>query len=280
MNDTTPKIVISIAPNGARKTKSDHANIPITPAEIAAEAKRSVEQGASLLHLHVRDDNQGHILDVERYKAATKAVRDAVGDDLIIQATSEACGVYTAKEQIAIMKELEPEAVSLAIREIVPDLAHEAEAKSYFLWLKSKGACPQFILYNNEDALRFFDLKKRGVIPASFNCVLFVLGRYSAGQKSSPTDLLPYLHVLSQQGEKAHNVMWSVCAFGKLEAACMLSAGLMNGHVRIGFENNMHLADGSLAENNAELVKQFVKVANISGREIATAKEARKILFT
>lgn len=272
-------LVISIAPNGARKTKADHPNIPILPDEIAAEAKRCEHEGAALLHLHVRNDDQAHILDVERYIAATKAVREAVGDDLIIQATSEACGIYTAKEQIEIMKALNPEAVSLAVRELVPDEAHEAAAKEFFFWLEKQGSCPQFILYNDEDTERFFDLKRRRIIPARFHFVLFVLGRYSAGQKSSPSDLLPYLHVLNKYKAEVERIMWAVCAFGKLEAACMLTAGLLDGHVRIGFENNMHLADGSLAENNAALVRQFVKAADISGRQIATAKEARKLLF-
>ena len=279
MPDTQP-IVISIAPNGARKTKDDHPNIPISPAEIAAEAKACQQQGATLLHLHIRKDDQTHVLDVGRYIDATKAVRDAVGDGLIIQATSEACGIYSAAEQIKVITELNPEAVSLAVRELVPDAAHEEESKKFFYWLEKQGCSPQFILYDDQDTKRFFELKARGVIPKRFNFVLFVLGRYSAGQKSSPSDLLPYLQVLAECGEAAKSTIWAVCAFGKLEAACMLSAALMDGNVRIGFENNMFLSDGSLAKNNAELVKQFVKACGISGRTIATAKEARKLLFT
>lgn len=279
MDNTESPIIISIAPNGARKTKQEHPNIPITPDEIAAEAKACQEQGAALLHLHVRNDDQTHVLDVERYIKATKAVRDAVGDGMIIQATSEACGIYNATQQIEVIKELNPEAVSLAVRELVPDAKHEPAAKEFFHWLERQGCCPQFILYNDEDTERFFDLKERGVIPAKFNFVLFVLGRYSAGQKSSPMDLLPYLYVLNKHGDVAKNITWAVCAFGALEGACMQSAALMNGHVRIGFENNMYLADGTLANNNADLVKQFAQASTLSGRKIASAKEARLKLF-
>ncbi len=279
MQQNQRPVIISIAPNGARKTKSEHPNIPISPDEIAAEAKACLAEGASLLHLHVRNDEQGHILDTERYIKATRAVREAVGDDLIIQATSEACGIYTAEQQIAVMKELNPEAVSLAVRELVPDSAHEPAAKAFFHWLEKQGSCPQFILYNDEDTKRFFDLKARGIIPARFNFILFVLGRYSAGQVSSPSDILPYLHVLANQGKASESIIWAVCAFGKLEAACMLNAALLNGNVRIGFENNMHLMNGDLAPNNAALVKQFAIANAISARPIATAKEARKLLF-
>jgi 3-keto-5-aminohexanoate cleavage enzyme len=56
-------LVVMVAPNGARRTKADHAKLPITPAEIAAEAARCAEAGASILHLHVRADDGGHTLD-------------------------------------------------------------------------------------------------------------------------------------------------------------------------------------------------------------------------
>jgi uncharacterized protein (DUF849 family) len=271
-------VIISIAPNGARKTKADHPNIPLSPSELAAEALACQEQGASLIHLHVRNDNHEHILDVDRYIKATKAIRDAVGDDMIIQATSEACGVYTSSEQIEIITTLNPEAVSLAVRELVPDSASEAAAKTFFHWLAKQGCSAQFILYSDEDTRRFFALKRSGVIPASFNFVLFVLGRYTTGQISSPVDLLPYLKVLEEEAN-SQNIIWAVCAFGKLEASCMQTAALLHGHVRIGFENNMTLMDGSQAPNNASLVKQFVKNSNISARAIATPKQARKLFF-
>ena len=84
-----PPVFLAVAPNGARKTKADHPALPITPAELAATAAACAEAGAAMIHLHVRDADQRHSLDVEAYRAAIAAVRSAVGEDLVIQATSE-----------------------------------------------------------------------------------------------------------------------------------------------------------------------------------------------
>jgi 3-keto-5-aminohexanoate cleavage enzyme len=58
----TPLVVI-VAPTGARRSKADHAGLPITPDEIAAEAARCCAAGATVLHLHVRDEDGAHTLD-------------------------------------------------------------------------------------------------------------------------------------------------------------------------------------------------------------------------
>ena len=113
-------MMVAVAPNGARKQKVDHRALPITPAELAATAAECQDAGASMIHLHVRDDRGGHLLDAQAYRAATAAVRDAVGPDMIIQVTTEAVGIYSVDEQIAVVQELKPEAVSLAVRELCP----------------------------------------------------------------------------------------------------------------------------------------------------------------
>src|SRR5690606_25969103 len=110
----------------------------------------------------------------------------------IIQCTSEAAGIYNRHEQMAAMRALMPEACSLAIREILPDAAAEAEGAAFLAELHQAGVMMQYILYAEEDVRRFLELKRRGIVPGSRHSVLFVLGRYSAGQRSSPTDLLPF----------------------------------------------------------------------------------------
>ena len=68
-------LVVMVAPNGARRTKADHPNLPLIPAEIAREAERCAAAGASVLHLHVRDEDGRHSLDPRLYLAAIDAVR-------------------------------------------------------------------------------------------------------------------------------------------------------------------------------------------------------------
>ena len=72
-------LILTVAPNGASKTKADHPALPMTSEEIAACAAACAEAGAAMIHLHVRDRQGGHTLDVGTYRAAIKAVRQAVG---------------------------------------------------------------------------------------------------------------------------------------------------------------------------------------------------------
>ena len=79
-----------------------------------------------MIHAHVRDRDGRHLLDAEAYRAAIAAIRAAVGDRLVIQITSEALGIYQPAEQMDVVREVRPEAVSLALRELLPDESHEA----------------------------------------------------------------------------------------------------------------------------------------------------------
>ena len=81
-------LMVAVAPNGARKTKTDHANLPIAPLEIAETAVECLAAGSCMIHLHVRNDDNQHSLDPLRYKSAIQAIREKVKEDLIIQITA------------------------------------------------------------------------------------------------------------------------------------------------------------------------------------------------
>ncbi len=264
-------VVICVAPNGARRTLADHAALPVTPSRIAACAAACADAGASMIHLHVRDDDQRHVLDAGRYRDAMAAIREVVGRDLLIQATTEAAGRYGPAEQMALVRDLRPEAVSLALRELVPDAQSEAAAGGFFRWLESEGIASQIILYDVADLRRLIDLGRRGVVPGSFRRVLFVLGRHVADRISVPADLLPFL-------ARSGGLSWMCCAFGHLEAACLATAAAFGGQLRVGFENNIHAPDGRLAVDNAEQVRRVRDIVSAMGRRPATPREARVLL--
>jgi uncharacterized protein (DUF849 family) len=94
-------LIVTVAPNGAYKQPADHPAVPITPATLATTAKSCLDAGAAMLHMHIRDAQGRHSLDVEGYREAQRVVRQAVGDAMVIQITSEATGVYQAPAQIA-----------------------------------------------------------------------------------------------------------------------------------------------------------------------------------
>lgn len=266
-------LIVTVAPNGARKTKADHVALPVTAEELAVEALRCRNAGAAMIHLHVRDETGAHSLSVDGYREAIAAIRDRVGDELLIQVTSESAGVFGPVQQMAMVRRLRPDHVSLALREIVADATAEAEAASFLESLRDEGVMPQYIVYSPEEVTRFLDLRRRNVIPGHAHSLLFVLGRYGR-QQARPADLLPFLAALGHTED-----MWSVCAFGGMEHACVATAVALGGHARVGFENNMISKDGTVAPNNAPLVAQVGQLAMALGRPLADARTAQTMLL-
>lgn len=263
-------VAIAVAPNGGRRGKNDHPALPVEPSELADTAERCLNAGAAMIHVHVRDREGRHILDAEAYRTATAAIRARVRHKLVVQITSEALGVYHPEQQMQMVRDVRPEAVSLALRELVPDAEHETPFADFLEWLRKADVVPQIILYSAEEALRLEALRNRGLIPFDSVPVLFVLGRYQVGQTSRPADLLPFL-------SPAHPVFghWMVCAFGRHETACVTAAALLGGHIRVGFENNLHLPDGSMARGNEDLVVAAREASEACGLAMATADTLR-----
>ncbi len=260
------------APNGARRQKTDHSEIPLSPEEMASCACEIRDAGATILHLHVRDENGAHSLDVDRYQASIKAVRAAVRKALVIQATTEAVGIYNRHQQMEMVRALKPEAVSLAFRELCPDENAASEFSDFLKWLKSEKIFPQFILYNRDDYLRFEDFRKRGVFLNDNPFVLFVLGSYQGQTKQTVDD-----SILLMEDSMVADIPWAVCGFQDNEFECISHAAFENGHVRVGFENNIWKPEGSLLDNNAEMVAHAAGVAEKARRPVATADLVRSI---
>ncbi|MFG1375210.1 3-keto-5-aminohexanoate cleavage protein [Xanthobacter oligotrophicus] len=263
-----PVFVIA-AINGGRRTKVDHPALPMSAGEIAAESRRCAAAGAAAIHLHVRDDAGRHSLDAARYGEAIAEIRRQAGDDLIIQITTEAVGVYGPQEQMAVVQALRPEAFSVAVRELFSDAALSGVAAAFLASCAEAGMAVQYILYDAGDVQRFDALLDAGVIPRSNATQLFVLGRYGDGPPSAPSAILGFL------AARRHLLDWSVCAFGPTETASCLSAALLGGDVRMGFENNFHLPDGRIAPDSAALVQHFIKVAGALGLSTLSSRDAR-----
>jgi uncharacterized protein (DUF849 family) len=265
-------VMIMVAPNGARRGKAQHHALPLTVSELVADISRCVTAGSTAVHLHVRDAEGHHSLDPALYREAIAALRKSL-PDMVIQVTTEAVGRYAPAEQMECVRAVRPEAVSLALRELVPDAASEPEAQAFFAWLAESRIAPQFILYEPGEVTRLIDLVDRAVIPFARPLLLFVLGRYSLDQQSSPADLLPFVSALG-----SHCFPWAICAFGRREAECALAAARLGGHVRVGFENNLHLPDGTLAPDNATLVAATAGLLRADGFGIMAPAAARRLM--
>lgn len=246
---------IMVAPNGARRTKADHAALPLTIAETVTAAIACQDAGADGLHAHVRDENGAHVLDAGLYRELLSEMRDKA-PEMAVQITTEAVGKYSPSEQRKLVRDVMPEAVSIAVREMVPDGETE-EASRFYGWAREAGIAIQHILYSPEDLARFRQLIEREVVPGSDHQVLFVLGRYAENQESVPNDLDGFLAEYRKSPE-GPRLDWGVCAFGHRETDCLSYAVSQGGKARIGFENGLWNRDGSLAADNADRVRDLM----------------------
>ena len=243
--------LIMVAPNGARRTTNDHPAIPVTAEQLARVAAECYEAGAGAIHIHVRDENQKHVLDADLYRAATEAIDRETNGKMLVQITTEAVGHYSPQQQRDVVKAVMPQAVSIALGEMIPDVGEEQNAAELYGFLLNADVAVQHIIYDVEGIERFADFVRRGIVPGDQHSLLFPLGRYTEGQQSDPQSLLPFLAKLDEQGLR-ENCEWAVCAFGVGETRSLVAAMAFGGKVRVGFENNLHHADGSLAANNTE----------------------------
>lgn len=244
---------IMVAPNGARRGKADHPALPVTIPEIVACAAECYAAGAGGIHAHVRDAEGAHVLDAGLYAELMAELARAV-PEMAVQITTEAVGRYSPSEQRALVARLRPASVSVALREITAE-PDARLTRTFFHDCAAQGLAVQHILYAAEEVDLLAALVADGTIPEGPLQILHVLGRYAAGQTSSPADLaVP----LARQRAAGLAADWAVCAFGPAETDCLLAAIAQGGKARIGFENNLLMADGSLAASNAARVSELV----------------------
>jgi uncharacterized protein (DUF849 family) len=241
-----------VAPNGARRVKSDHAEIPMTDDELVAAAVACAKAGADGIHFHLRDENGRHLLDADRYQVLLDRLAEAA-PGMYLQVTSETAGYYEASEQQAMMRALKPAYVSVGMREMVCKDADWSAAREFYHWAAENGVEIQHILYAPDEVEQFVDACADGRIPGNHQLVLFVQGTYAEGSRNS-IPLSQYLAPL--QAAKGLTFDWMICAFGDLETASLVRAAELGGKARVGFENSLNNADGSIAKDNAERVAE------------------------
>lgn len=251
---------VMVAPNGARLTKADHPNLPVTIEELVATARDCAAAGADGIHAHMRDDNQRHTLDAGLYSEFLREM-DLAMPEFYVQITSEAVGQYTPAEQRRLVEALRPKAVSIALREIIAG-QDKSVTQEFFAGCADAGVGVQHILYDALDIEHFSQMVASGVIPERDLKALLVIGRYEGPAMVTPDRVTELAGLL---GKSLPGIDWAVCAFGKEETACLRQARALGGKVRIGFENNRLDPDGTIAASNAERVAHFLATASAPG---------------
>lgn len=256
---------------------TDHPALPITPGDIAMACAGCFASGAQAAHVHVRDAAGRHSLDPKLYSDLLATLLTEVGHDPVIQVTTEAVGRYGPAEQMALVRTLKPEAVSIAVKEMIPGNDAVATARDFYRWAHRERIAVQHIIYTVDELARFLALADDGVFPGRRHALIYPLGRYTAGQESRPGEMLPLLH-LATTSDWADRLDWMVCAFGRAETVALTTAAALGGHCRIGFENNLLNSDGSVAANNAERVKELRRALTYTQRPPASRQEVMRVL--
>lgn len=248
-----------VAPTGARHSKSDHPALPISTTEIVQCASDCHLAGAMAIHLHVRDHKGAHVLDAGLYRELLDEISRSV-PGFLVQITTEAVGRYSPDDQRRLVHSLKPDFVSISLAEQNPH-GQEPAAKEFYHWLHDAEIRVQHILYSPAELALLMRYLDDGFMPEPDPHVLFVLGRYSEGQLGSTHDLDLFINLLHPDRE----MDWAVCAFGAAETECLAYARKRGGKARVGFENNFTNADGSLACDNAERVREIARLYGHDG---------------
>ena len=267
------KLIITAAICGAEVTKESNPNVPYTVEEIKREAKSAYDAGASIIHLHVREDDGTPTQRKERFEECIKAIKEVCPDVIIQPSTGGAVGM-SDDERLA-PTELSPEMATLDCGtcnfggdEVFTNT--ENQIKYFGQRMIEKNIKPECEVFDKGMIDMAIRLSKKGFIkePMHFDFVMGVNG----GISGTPRDLVFMV------GSIPSGSTWTVSGVGRNEYPMITMGILMGGHVRVGFEDNVYLEKGVLAKSNGEMVEKVVRLAKELGREIATPKEAREIL--
>ncbi|MEM6761263.1 MAG: 3-keto-5-aminohexanoate cleavage protein [Pseudomonadota bacterium] len=256
MKEPGPLPALMVSPTGARRTKADHPALPMSLDEIVEAAVACAKAGATGLHLHVRDKEGRHSIDVGRYREALDALH-AAAPDLYVQVTSEAAGRYSPAEQRAMVRALRPAHVSVAFREMTADPAEDAEVRAFYHFARDEGIDIQHIAFSERELSRLIAAIDDGTIPGTNHLVQLVLGTYDGRVRSNPAMIAPFLAPMeARRGVLSFDHM--VCAFGREETRCLVEAVNHGSKARVGFENSIWNDDGRVA---TDIVERVVEVA-------------------
>jgi len=267
------KLIITAAICGAEVMKEHNEYVPYTIKEIQSEALAAYNTGASIIHLHVREDDGTPTQAKARFELAIKAIKEVCPEVIIQPSTGGAVGM-TNDERLQ-PTELNPEMCTLDCGSVnfggdEVFINTENDIKYFAEKIYARKILPELECFGKSHVDQVLRLYKKGIIKDHMH-FSFVLG-VNGGQTGEERDFLFLKDSLPE------NATYSVAGIGRYEFPLAELAIIHGGHVRVGLEDNIYLDKGVIAKGNKELVEKVVKLAKIHNREIATPSEARQIL--
>ncbi len=266
------KLIITVAVCGAEVTRQDTPYIPLTPEEIVQQTYEAYQAGASIVHLHVRDNEGKPTQDAQIFKKVVKMIRERC-PDMIIQVSTGGAVWMSAQERLQSL-ESDPDMATLTTGTV--NFGNDVFMNSmpmieeFAMKMREKQIMPEFECFDMGHINNAMQLVKKGIVQGHlhFDFVMGVPGGIAANARNlvAMVDSLP------------DGATWSVAGIGRYEFPMAAMAIAMGGNVRVGLEDNIYISKGVLAKSNAELVEKVVRIAKELNRPIASCQEARQIL--
>ena len=276
-------VVITCSISGAIANREQCPAIPYTPEEYAAEARRVVDEGGSMIHIHARTPDGVPSYEIEDFRAITEAIKDAV-DDVIINYSTGAIGVPLEK-RIAYLRELRPDVAALNMGSM--NYAKYSSRRKEFVFAtvfqNPFSEIIEFLNVMSELGIKpeheCFDLGHVGSLPVlvdmgvlkeplHVSCVMGIVGGVppTARNLAAMADNVP---------AGSH---WGVIGISRKQWMLVGAALTLGGSIRVGLEDNFYLPDGTMARSNGDLIAKAREMTVNAGRRPASVAEAREIL--
>ncbi len=267
------KVIVTVATTGAWPTKKESPYIPLQPEEIANEVYECYKAGASVAHIHIRDDEGKASMSLEKFERTVKLIREKC--DIVLNLTTSGGIGLDDEIRMKPFMELRPELASYDCGSM--NWLNTTVFENSPQFLEKLGLTMQ--KYNVKPEIEVFDAGmiynalyyyKKGILkgPLHFQ---FVLG--SPGGMTATVENLVYLKNLIPK-----DATWSAIGIGKQHLSILYAALALGGNLRIGMEDNIYYSKGKLAKSNVEFVERTKRTLAEIGKEIATPDEARIIL--
>jgi 3-keto-5-aminohexanoate cleavage enzyme len=276
-------VVITCGISGSIAGRDQCPAIPYTPAEYAAEARRIVHEGGSMIHIHARRPDGTPSHEVEDFRAITEAILAEV-DDVIVNYSTGAIGVPVEK-RIAYLRELRPEVAALNMGSM--NYAKYSPRRKDFVFkavfanpfeeilellgaMNELGVQPEHECFDLGHVGSLPPLVDMGVLrpPLHVSCVLGVVGGAPASARN--------LAVMADNVPEGSH--WGVIGVSRRQWMLVAAALTLGGSIRVGLEDNFYLPDGAMARSNGELVARARRMTEDAGRRPASVAEARELL--
>ena len=272
MSDLSNRVILTVAPTGSSTPAAKCPGLPVTPAEIAAETYECWKAGASVVHLHVRDDQGNASMEYEKFRESVALIREKC--DIVINMTT-AGGFGVPDDERILPLDLIPEMATMdaGSMNVKGDFVfHNSVAFLEKLGRRAQelGIRPEIEVMDTGMVYTALRLIEQGYIksPPHFQMVLGMENGMAATVEN-----LVYMKNLLPPG-----ATWSAFGVGKAHLTILMATLGLGGHVRVGMEDNIYLDAGQKASSNVDFVERTRRIIELNNKRPATPEETRAML--